>query len=361
MIIYFMKQDALDYLKSNMNELYTHYYSDETNEWINENYGQDAFSVFKEIPDLELASLDGSSAGEIDFSNISKVYLALKDLSESQAADERLWAGLCNGVFYQYLRKRWKYDEKDIVDAKNDASTVLSRFFFSSGVRSSYYRNSLSKYWWVGKLLYDEHNDQNPFYPLEVLGGSDINSKITEIFYNYTFSSNPQILKGFISALEHFYKKNVYLPVREVFRPTLQYINAVGGVTLLDAFTTEEIRDMTIEKINGLLTGKGSALTVYDEEEDEIENEERQVEIEKTKIQPLSEPEPDPVVESSEDIFVKKGDTVTILLNGKKRVWNIPQDIENDSRKLFLKKLLGKKIGFSYKAFGNTIEITKIE
>ena len=151
------------------------------------------------------------------------------------------------------------------------------------------------------------------------------------------------------------------LPVREVFRPTLQYINAVGGVTLLDAFTTEEIRDMTIEKINGLLTGKGSALTVYDEEDDDIEEEERKEEIVMTEIPSFSEPEPDSVEEPSEDVFVKKGDTVTILLNGRKRVWDIPQDIENDSRKLFLKKLLGKKIGFSYKGFGRTIEIIKIE
>ena len=130
MILYYMKKDALEFLKKNINTLYTHYFTDDTCEWIDQEYGAEAFAVFKEIPDFELSELSERQTGEVDFENIQKLYLAMKNLSESQAAEERLWAGMCNKVFYSYLRRRWKYDENNISDAEKDASAILSRFFF---------------------------------------------------------------------------------------------------------------------------------------------------------------------------------------------------------------------------------------
>ena len=106
MKLYFMKQDAVDFMKHNMERLYTHYYQDKTNDWMEREYGSNPFSEFMEVPDFELAEIDAMSVGEVDFENCKILYNNLRSLSESQCSDERLWAGLCNGTFYDYMRRR---------------------------------------------------------------------------------------------------------------------------------------------------------------------------------------------------------------------------------------------------------------
>ena len=346
MILYFMKQEALDFMKQNMNVLYTHYFTDDTCDWISEEFGEEAFSVFKEIPDFDLCELGEKLPGEIDFENIQKLYVAMKNLSESQAAEERLWAGLCNKVFYDYLRRRWKYDEKDITDAEKDASAILSRFYFSSGARGSYFRNSLSKYWWVGRLTYDEKNEKDNFYALKAIGSSDLNSKITEIFYNNTFTSNPEILRAITNALGLFYENNIFLPEKEVLRPTMQYLNAVGGALLLDALPEKEITKLTVDKINSLLSGKDSVLGVFDEDEDEDEDEIEQA------VSGLM-PAPDEVIslvydfDYEEQVYVGKGDRVKVLIEDMNRenIFTIPKNKDRNEMSFVESRLLGKSVG----------------
>ena len=57
MKLYFMKQDAVDFMNHNMDRLYTHYFQDETNEQMAKEYGSDPFSVFMEVPDFDLAEM----------------------------------------------------------------------------------------------------------------------------------------------------------------------------------------------------------------------------------------------------------------------------------------------------------------
>lgn len=65
----------------------------------------------------------------IDFYNCKILYSNLNFLNESQAADERLWAGLSNDIFYSYLRKRFNMSEVTYHKAKNPIGDVLTRFF----------------------------------------------------------------------------------------------------------------------------------------------------------------------------------------------------------------------------------------
>lgn len=354
-----MKQEALEFMKANMNTLYTHYFTDDTSDWISAEYGSEAFAVFREVPDFDLCELGEKTTGEVDFENIQKLYLAMKNLTESQAAEERLWAGMCNKVFYGYLRRRWKYDENDITDAEKDASAIVSRFYFSSGVRGSYFRNSLSKYWWVGRLTYDKDRVDDQFYALKAIGSSDLNSKITEIFYNNTFASNAEILKAITDALGVFYDNKVYLPVRDVLRPTLQYLNAIGGALCLDALPSKEITKIIIEKINSLLKGDYSVLSVIDEEEDFDEDEANDI--------PLNAPE---IVETlsfdfefEEQVFVCKGDRVRVYIEdlNKEMVFQIPKDKERKDMKLVESYLLGKSVGDTFSLARKKYVIRDIE
>ncbi len=296
MKIYFMKQPALDYFKTNMDRLYVYYFQRDDNSWMEEEYGEDPFVLFKDIPGLELASLaTGNSAGEIDVENCKIIYEALKDISESQASDERLWAGLCNGSFYNYMRKRYGYTTAPLRDKEKDAGGILSRFYFSGGRRAGFYRNGLAKCWWTGRATYNKENTLNHFEMLDILGPSDISTKISDIFYSNTFASNPVILKGICDALKYYNDSNVKLLVRDHIRPALQYLNVVGGAIVLDVLSSDEIKDIMIGKIEELLSGESDglqiqldenvALELEDSSEVEIDSSEEDLDNQKVEVQ----------------------------------------------------------------------------
>lgn len=273
MQLYIMKRKALNHYKVNMGRLYTNYFQKDDNSWMEEEFGEDPFIPFVDVPEFEMTSLlDGKSAGEIDLMNCKIIYENLKFLSESQASDERLWAGLCNGTFYKYMRRRHGYTNAVLTDKKNDASGILSRFFFSGGTRAGFYRNTIAKCWWVGHATYDKSNMINHFEMLDALGSNDLSTKVSDIFYSNTFASNPTILKGICDALRFYSDHGIKLRMKEEIRPTMKYLNAVGGATLLDVLTSEEIKDIVVKRISEILKGETSDLKVDLSDENELEN-----------------------------------------------------------------------------------------
>lgn len=269
MKLYFMKQDAVDFMKHNMDRLYTHYFQDETNEWMAKEYGSDPFSVFMEIPDFELADIDAMSIGEVDFENCKILYNNLRSISESQSSDERLWAGLCNGTFYDYMRRRYQYPTKQLKKKETDASAVISRFFFSGRTRSGFFRNGLAKCWWVGRATFDKDND-NHFARLDVIGANDLTTKISDIFYSNTFSSNPVILAGICDALKYFSDHGQQLDEKTHVRAAMKYLNAVGGATLLDVLSREEICKIVMSRIISILKGQSGDIDIEEDDEDQL-------------------------------------------------------------------------------------------
>lgn len=267
MKLYFMKQDAVDFMKHNMERLYTHYFQDETNEWMAREYGSDLFSEFMEVPDFELAEIDAMSIGEVDFKNCKILYNNLRSLSESQCSDERLWAGLCNSTFYGYMRRRYQYPSKQLKKKETDASAVISRFFFSGGTRSGFFRNGLAKCWWVGRATFDKDNE-NHFARLDVIGPNDLTTKVSDIFYNNTFASNPTILAGICDALKYFSDHGQVLDEKKHVRAAMQYMNAVGGATLLDVLSRNEICKIMTMRIIEILKGQSADIS-FDEEDDD--------------------------------------------------------------------------------------------
>lgn len=260
MKLYFMKSTSLGVLKAELPNVYTKYFTEADGAWLMDICGEDPFEdAGIEVPDFELASLDdGASAGRIDLENCKIIYRNLKVLNETQASDERLWAGMTHGMFYSYMRRRWGYDRRAPQDAQKDVSEILTRFFFQGGVRSGFYRNTFAKCWWVGKALCSEDR-KNPFHMLDVLGASNLSSKINDIFYNNTFSSNPEIVKGVLFGVEYFAKQGNPLVVQKHIRPAMSALNALGGRVILDCLSAEEIKENFIETVEKLLQGKGTA------------------------------------------------------------------------------------------------------
>lgn len=270
MKLYFMKQSALDYITANIKTLYINYYREKTNQWIYDLFDYDPFEEFMEVPDFELAVIT-NKRGELELENCRILYSKLINVSESQASDERLWAGLCNKTFYDYVRKRWDYDHLQLRDAKKDSEPILSRFFFKGGVSGGKFRNTLAKCWWVGHGVY-QYKEDNKFALLDALGAEDFSTKVTDIFYSYTFASNFTIVSGIIKGWKEMIDKGYKLPTRNYLRPTLQYINALGGGILLDMFDENEIQKITVDYITFLYEGKDSVViddlaVDYDEED----------------------------------------------------------------------------------------------
>ena len=270
-----MKQSALDYITANIGALYINYFREKNNQWIYDLFDYDPFELFMEVPNCELAPIT-RRRGETELENCRILYSELINVSESQASDERLWAGLCNGTFYEYVRRRCDYDNLPLRDARKDSEPVLSRFFFKGGVSSGKFRNTLSKCWWVGHGVY-QYKKNNRFELLDALGADDFSTKVTDIFYSYTFSSNFTIVSGIIKGWREMIDKGYKLPTRSYLRPTVQYINALGGGVLLDVFDENEIKKITVDYITFLYEGKESIVT-EEENDDDFYGEEDSIE-----------------------------------------------------------------------------------
>lgn len=389
MKLFFMKQSALDYIKANIKELYINYYREETNKWIYDLFEYDPFEVFIELPDFNLASLSDKK-GQVDVENCKIIYSKLMNVSESQASDERLWAGLCNGTFYTYMRKRWDYDKLKLKEPVKDASAIISRYFFSGGARAGCYRNTLSKCWWVGHNTY-RNDSLNKFELLDAIGPDDFVSKVSELFFSNNFSSNKNITEGICRAWKAFRDKGIKLPVRDYFRPALQYMNALGGAILLDSLSSEEIENIFFEflynKYYKITPEEFLAEEDYSSNETDYEEmyngiEELIESIEITEAEDVSE---DDTASDYGDVFVvgkehKKsnserklnkilnashivgyGSTVIVEneTTSKKIKYNIPN--ANEESLPIHKKLLNKKIGDRVFLAGNYYKVLSIE
>lgn len=273
MKLYIMKRDALETLKANLPTVYGKYYTESSNKWIYDIYGDDPFIEFKDVAEFKLASLNADlTPGEIDLNNCKILYEKLMFLSESQASDERLWAGLTHTTFYEYMRRRWGYGYGKIpMSAEKEVGAIQTRFFYKNSGRSGFYRNTLSKCWWVGYNTFNPHNDKNHFESLDIIGSNDLNSKINEFFYNFTFTSNPEVMSSIIEALRVFKVEGKILSVRNHIRPVMSYLNAVGGSVVIDCLSQEEITNIFYDAITAIMQGDTPVLNLESSIEEDID------------------------------------------------------------------------------------------
>lgn len=243
----FMKGRALDTLKGGLKETARNYLREPDNKWLGEICGENPFVKFRDVPDFELAPLDGDlTAGEIEFRNCKILYSRLGFLTARQAADERFWAGLCHGVFYGYIRRRYGYDTA--AAHPKAADEIKTRFFFETLSRTGLFRNTLAKCWWTRRAFFDKTRD-NAFEKLDILGAGDISSKISYIL-RYPFTSNPKILNGIVKFFKHFRDANKSLgALKESLRPAMYELNKRGGATILDCLSEDEIAAIMIERV----------------------------------------------------------------------------------------------------------------
>ena len=246
MEIRFMKQAALDTLKNDLPQIFGKYFTEHDNSWLVEVCGENPFVKFRDVPDFELVVPNETlNVGDVDFENCKRVYENLHFLTDAQAADERLWAGLCHGVFYDCVRRRYGYDTKEIpADVDKTVKEIKNRFFINGNSQEALVKNMTARCWWTGRVFYDESN-HNHFAKLDLIGAKDL---YTKVFSTLTrgFVANPKLFGGVVKFLDYCRQHGIEVNADKNLRPALKEVNKIGGAVILDCLTADEIADIMI-------------------------------------------------------------------------------------------------------------------
>ena len=227
------------------------FYLQADNDWIKTIFGEREFSKESRI-DVGLPTLD---AADGEYANILAVYSAFKDkLSPKQASNPYLWAWLTHNQYWKYAHDRWAKDEMSV-------DTIKQRYFCSfltnnpEGNRVGFLRNAVSRLWWMGYLTYQEDHPSNPFELTKLLVS---NTDLCQSIIERNFSMNRNITIGILKAIlliNQTEKREVGVSHIEgevyEWRDLCKYINRYGAVSILDALTSDEIKDIAYNYILG--------------------------------------------------------------------------------------------------------------
>ena len=245
MKLYYMRQEILEDLKNNIAHNIENY-SNESNQWIMNQYENPFLEYKKTVDDFELL-VDPKDVGSSDMENVRILHSNLKFLTKSEAADERLWTGLTHSVFWNFMKERWSSRPS------KEEKQIGNRYFLSGGSsnRRALLMNTISRYWWIGELIYDDDNIKNPYYLIEVFRGDFTTNVHTLLSSNFT--SNTNILKGVLRPMLEYKEVNGSLS-REEFQAIIRYANLIGGSYLLDYLSTEEIEEKICLYIDNMIS-----------------------------------------------------------------------------------------------------------
>lgn len=248
MMIPFISIDDLLALKTNISQ-YAQYFTNPDNTWIEQELGHTPFMDSKyPMPDWTL-DMANDKPYETDSANVQIVYDNFRFLSDSQASDERLWAGLCMGPCWEYVQYRWD------LKAKPNVENIKQHFFFGFGARRSLTRNALSRLWWIGRLTYDDNAESGD--PYELTKYICANSRYIVDVLERNTSNNPMIIHAFLHAVMEAEKEGIKIDSNRM-RDLEKYLDLLGGTYILDCLSEEKIKSKILEKARELFLTKNS-------------------------------------------------------------------------------------------------------
>ncbi|MGP1585769.1 MAG: DUF6339 family protein [Schwartzia sp. (in: firmicutes)] len=241
MKIQFVSYDNIDLIKSNLQTWAEHFRADSSDR-LAEELEMPLFidSKFEKVLDFAL-DMSAEKPFQTDAENAKRLYENFCFLSESQASDERLWAGLCLGPFWNYVKYRWD------IDAKCTVQQIRQHFFFGFGARRSLTRNALSRLWWIGRLTQDTTRRDPWELTRFVCSNADYIMHILE----RNTSNNPTIIRGFLTAVIDAGAHGLRIDTNTV-GALAKYLNLLGGVYILDCLSEQRIYEKIYEKVKEL-------------------------------------------------------------------------------------------------------------
>lgn len=228
---------GLELLEHNIDANIKHYQK-ATNQWIYDFFGDEEYikEFHTEIPDFEL-KIDKKDASNADIENVKTIYTNLKFLTNEQASDNRFWTGLTHLNFWKFMYDRWEVKEKG-----QTLKNIKGRYFINmaNSHRRSLIVNTISKYWWIGRKLYDESLEE-PFYFLKYFE-SDYSTKSHNLLSS-SYANNDEIIKYTVESLIELEEEIERGLTRAEFRNIMRYLNILGGISVLDYFSKDELKD----------------------------------------------------------------------------------------------------------------------
>lgn len=241
MKLYFLKQDALEILRVNISNNLENY-KEADNDWIYKYFEENPFIEFKnQVPDFDLKVSRGG-VSELEVENSKIIHANLKDvLTPSQASDERFWAGLTHGVFWQYMHDRWEMDIKETSEA-----SIKVRYFLKGSNKHALRANTISRLWWLANMFYDDKRED----PYELLNAfsHDFVTKV-HTFLSLRISSSKIVNNSFAEAIIYLEALEDVTECRtKFFRALLRYLNILGGVTILDCYDEVTLTNLLVDE-----------------------------------------------------------------------------------------------------------------
>lgn len=247
MRLMFLNQAAIDDLKVNYSE-YKNHFTDNTNEWFVKKFTEKGWLKESKIQCRDFSLNYDEAYNVSDRKNVEILYEALKELNPANALDERLWAGMLFGQFWDFVKYRRAEELKS-----DDEREVLNSFLFLRGTKRSCFINCLSRLWWTGFLLYDGKSD-NHYAAVDLITESAYASNVM-LLSSSNFMSNKELALGVMDCISERKQKGEKIG-RYHFVEANKYLNCIGGITLLDTLSREKVCEITnahLEKIYGVI------------------------------------------------------------------------------------------------------------
>lgn len=242
MKIKFLTEEGIDNLKEILISTYGKHLLDENSDFFLEDFFKRGWlkeSKF-EFPDVEFDMNPDYNIS--DSKNIKILYDNMKTLPPAIAADERVWVGLSFSSFWRYIQYRRAEELKSgsELDIKNS-------FFFMRGRRRSGFVHCVSRFWWIAHILYDAERE-NPYELCEYFASRAFPSRAV-LFSSVNLVSNPEIAKGIVQCHYDRWKEGKD-DGRYPYVEANKFWNCLGGISIVDSFSRQEVYDMTMKFLN---------------------------------------------------------------------------------------------------------------
>jgi len=138
--------------------------------------------------------------------------------------------------------KRWPVEQ---YTGLRLAENLQERYFFMSDRPRALIRNGIARLWWYGYTTYDEART-DPFELTRVLLK---NLDVTQSILERAFSRNRTATHAVLAVLLKREKEGSPFYARDKVRDLAKYLVQIGGVTIVDALSFSQIRDLVAQKV----------------------------------------------------------------------------------------------------------------
>lgn len=237
-----LSEDALSFLKINLELITEKIMQNEDNKWIYNTFPQPMFVEKKiYIDDFSLKENLNCNDKDIDFENSIIIYNTLKSLPRYLLCDERFWLWLHFEMFYKEVKMMMKV---------NGVSTIKDHRMHGQGKRRGLMFGVLSRCYFRVALTIDNDNPNDKYF----LTRRVIDNP--ERFRNLTwrsFSSQEHLVRGALKGEKRAPEDTKCKENNDWYPEIAKYISVVGSVRLLDKISEQDMEGFVYKKMLSLI------------------------------------------------------------------------------------------------------------